>query len=66
MAGVIFYRERRKVDAGEKKPRFHLVASSGADLKIHAKHVRRSELEQIAQKVGAELVELTGGDKKMK
>jgi len=42
------------------------VASSGADLKIHAKHVRRSELEQIAQKVGAELVELTGGDKKMK
>ena len=66
MAGVIFYRERRKVDEGEKKPRFHLVASSGADLKIHAKHVRKSELEQIAKKVGAELFELTGGDKKMK
>ncbi|MFY9397417.1 MAG: hypothetical protein WAR22_03550 [Desulfomonilia bacterium] len=66
MSGVIFYRQRRKVDEGEKKPRYHLVASSGADLKVHARHVRKSELEQMAQKTGAELVELTGGEKKMK
>jgi len=57
---------RRKVDEGEKKPRYHLVASAGTDLKIHAKHVRKSELEQIAKKINAELVELTGGEKKMK
>ncbi len=58
MPGKIFYRERRKVDEGEKKPRFYLVAVSGTDLKIHAKHLRRSELEQIAQAVSAELVDL--------
>ena len=66
MAGTIFYRERRKIGEGEKKPRYHLVASSGSDLKIHAKHVRKSELTQIAERLGAELVELKGGDKKMK
>jgi hypothetical protein len=66
MAGVIFYRERRKVDEGEKKPRYNLVASAGADLKVHARHVRKSELEQMARKIDAELVELTGGEKKMK
>ncbi len=66
MAGTIFYRERRKVGDGEKKPRYHLVASAGTDMKIHAKHVRKSELAQIAEKLGAELVELKGGDKKMK
>lgn len=66
MPGVIFYRERRKVNEGEKKPRYHLVALSGTDLKVHAKHMRKSELQQMAQKVGAELVELTGGEKTMK
>ena len=58
MPGKIFYRERRKVDEGEKKPRFNLVAVADVDLRIHVKHLRRSELEQIAQAVGAELVEL--------
>lgn len=66
MAGTIFYRERRKVSDGEKKPRFNLVATAGTDLKVHAKHVRKSELTQIADKLGAELVELKGGEKKMK
>lgn len=58
MPGKIFYRERRKVDEGEKKPRFNLVAVADVDLRIHVKHLRRSELEQIAQAVGAELIEL--------
>ena len=58
MAGKIFYRERRKVDEGEKKPRFHVVAQADMDLKIHAKHLRKAELEQIAKETGAELVEL--------
>jgi len=56
MAGKIFYRERTKADKGEKKPRFLLVAVAGLDLKIHAKHLRRSELEMIASELGAELV----------
>lgn len=58
MSGKIFYRERRKVDEGEKKPRFNIVAVADANLKIHAKHLRKSELDQIAESIGAELVEL--------
>ena len=56
MAGKIFYRERTKAKDGEKKPRFLMVAVAGVDLKFHAKHVRKVELEAIAQQVGAELV----------
>lgn len=56
MAGKIFYRERRKVGEKEKKPRFVLVAVADLQLKVFAKHVRKSELEQIASAVGAELV----------
>ncbi|MDW7710871.1 MAG: hypothetical protein SCH98_10380 [Deferrisomatales bacterium] len=56
MAGQIFYRERTKVGEGEKKPRFMLVAVAGVDLKVFAKHLRKSELEDIAQTVKAELV----------
>jgi hypothetical protein len=56
MAGTIFYRERTKVGEGEKKPRFILVAVAGVDLKVFAKHLRKSELEQIAGAVGADLV----------
>ena len=63
MAGMIFYRERRKVKEGEKKPRFKLVAVAGLDLDIYADHLRKTELEQIAQAVGADLVLLQGGEK---
>jgi hypothetical protein len=56
MAGKIFYRERTKAKDGEKKPRFLLVAVAGLDLKFHAKHVRKTELERIAKELGAELV----------
>lgn len=61
MAGKIFYRERTKVGEGEKKPRFMLVAVAGADLKVFAKHIRKSELEAIAKSVDAELVLLPRG-----
>ena len=56
MAGKIFYRERTKAKDGEKKPRFLLVAVAGLDLKFHAKHVRKTELDRIASELGAELV----------
>jgi len=56
MAGKIFYRERTKAKEGEKKPRFFLVAVAGVDLKFHVKHVRKTELEQIAREIGAELI----------
>lgn len=63
MAGKIFYRERRKVGEGEKKPRFKLVAVAGVDMKVYGKHLRKKELEHIAEAVGAELILLKQGGK---
>ena len=53
MAIKIFVRERRKVEKGEKKPRFRVVSVSGGDLQILAEHFRKKELEQIAQETSA-------------
>jgi hypothetical protein len=66
MAGKIFYRERIKVAKGEKKPRFMLVAVADMNVKIYGQHVRKSELEQIAEATGAELILLKSGDGKYK
>jgi len=63
MPGKIFYRERRKIGEGEKKPRFSLVAVSGIDLTVYSKHLRKKELDQIAAQVGAELVLLKRSEK---
>ncbi len=66
MAGKIFYRERSKVGEDKKQPRFKLVAIAGVDMKFYGKHLRKTELEQVAAAVGAELVLLAKGDKKAK
>lgn len=59
---VIYVRERRKVEKGEKKPRFRIVAFSG-DVKVRAEHLRRLDLELISKHSGAEIVYLPeGGD----
>ena len=61
MATKIFVRERRKVEAGEKKPRFRVVGVSGSDVKIYVKHARKKELEQLQAETGAEIVYLDAG-----
>ena len=61
MASKIFVRERRKVEKGEKKPRFRVVGVSGGNVKIYVKHVRKKELEQIGRGCGAEVVYLNAG-----
>lgn len=66
MAGKIFYRERQKITEGKKQPRFMLVAVADLNLKVYGRHLRRSELDQIAAAVGADLVLLSHGDKKYK
>lgn len=58
--GKIFVRERRKIEKGEKKPRFRVVGVSGNEIKIYADHVRKSELEAIASETGAQVVYLPG------
>jgi len=54
--GMIFYRDRTKIGEGKKAPRFKLVAAAGLDIKMYAKHLRKQELEQIAECTGAELI----------
>jgi N-acetylmuramoyl-L-alanine amidase len=61
MASKIFVRERRKVEKGEKKPRFRVVGVSGSDVKVYVKHIRKKELDQISSESGAEVVYLNAG-----
>jgi hypothetical protein len=61
MATKIFVRERRKIEKGEKKPRFRIVGVSGGDVKLYARHIRRKELDQICAETGAQAVYLAAG-----
>ena len=61
MSANIFVRERRKIEKGDKKPRFRVLGVSGIDLKIYTKHMRQKELDQISDATGAKVVVLTGG-----
>lgn len=61
MNAKIFVRERRKIEKGEKKPRFRVVGVSGGALKLYVKHIRKKELEQIKSATGAEVVWLDPG-----
>jgi len=64
MSTKIFVRERRKVEKGEKKPRFRVVGVSGGDVKLYARHIRKKELEQLKTASGAEIVWLDAGQGK--
>jgi c-di-GMP-binding flagellar brake protein YcgR len=61
MSTKIFVRERRKVEKGEKKPRFRVVGVSGGGLKLYVKHIRKKELDQIKDATGAEIIMLEAG-----
>jgi hypothetical protein len=61
MAGIIFYKERRKVKDGDKKPRYRVVGVLDCNLKVYADHLRLSELEHLAEAAQAELVFLRKG-----
>lgn len=65
----IYVRERSKVGKGVKQPRFRVVAVIGEKnekLKIEATHFRKSELEQIAKDIVAEIVYLEPMDEEEK
>jgi hypothetical protein len=55
---IIFVRERRKIEEGEKKPRLRIVGVSGNSLRLYAKHVRKNELDIIARESGAQVIYL--------
>ncbi len=71
MPGKIFYRERSSSDDSSKHPAsdrarlpdYILVAISGVDLKVYGQYLEMSELKQIAEAVGAELVHVSKGPK---
>ena len=57
----IYVRARTKIGEGVRQPQFKVVATVGdgaEKLKFRAKHLRKSELEQIAEDCGAALVYL--------
>jgi len=58
---TIFVRERRKIEAGEKKPRYRVVGVHDLNLRIYVEHIRKRELDQLAAVTGADVVVLTGG-----
>lgn len=57
----IFVRERTRIGKGEGLPRLAIVGVEGGDLKIFQVHVRKSELDAIAQAIDAEIVMLPRG-----
>ncbi len=63
MKSKIFYRERQKVKDGSKTPRYRIVAVSSCDIKVYCEHFRKSEINQLAAEVGAELVKMERGKK---
>ena len=58
---TIFVRERRKIESGEKKPRYRVVGVHDVNLRIYVEHVRKKELDQLAEATGANVVILKGG-----
>jgi hypothetical protein len=54
----IYVRERLKVQKGVEQSRFLVVAVAGEGLHLYAGHLRKTELEQIAKDVGADIVYL--------
>ena len=58
----IFVRERRQIGPGAGMPRFAVVAALGTDLRIFTRHIRKAELEKLAEAVGAEIVYLPRGE----
>ncbi len=56
----IYVRERSRSKEGGRNPRFRIVATEGGDLRFHADHLRKVDLETIAGDLDAEVVYLPG------
>jgi hypothetical protein len=60
--GQIFVRERSNIGKGAGTPRFEILAVAGLDLKVYHSHIRRAELDKLAETLQAELVWLPRGE----
>jgi len=59
----IFVRERTRIRKGSGRPRFAIVATEGLDMKFYASHIRKLELEKLAEELQAEVIYLPRGEK---
>ena len=59
----LYVRHRRHAGKGTGRPRFAIVASLGADLRVYKTRIRRDELEKMASDLGAEIVYLPRGER---
>jgi hypothetical protein len=57
----IFVRERGNMREGDGQPRFAVVGVHDTDMKFFKTHLRKGEMEAIAQAISAELVMLPRG-----
>jgi hypothetical protein len=66
----IFVRERTRSKEGGRSPRYRVIATEGSDLRFHADHLRKVDIETIANDLGAQIVYLPerehSGEKKEK
>lgn len=56
----IYVRERTKSKEGSRSPRFRVVATEGGNLRFHADHLRKTDIETIAKDLDAEIIQLPG------
>jgi hypothetical protein len=54
----IYVRERMLSKEGGRNPRFRIVATEGGDLRFHADHIRKVDLETIAGDLDAQVIYL--------
>jgi hypothetical protein len=54
----IYVRERMLSEEGTRNPRFRIVATEGGDLRFHADHVRKVDLDTIAGDLDAQVIYL--------
>ena len=54
----LYVRERQKVGEGVRQPQFRVVAVTGGQVQIEATHLRKFEIETIAEDLDAEIVYL--------
>ncbi len=54
----IYVRERTKGQEGGRNPRFRVIATEGGDMRFHAYHLRKVDIETIAKDIGAQVVYL--------
>jgi len=54
----IYVRERTRSKEGGRNPRYRVIASEGGELRFHADHLRKVDIETIARDLDAQIVYL--------